>query len=86
MANDAVGIAGILLIFVLSFFSMIACGRALVRTFRTGLTYDRQLGKVSREDNPNLFGLHILGFGLLTLVCVFIQGALIVGMVQKLFP
>lgn len=60
------------------------CGKALVRMIRSGCTYDRQLGEVPKDDNPSLFGMHVVGFGLITLVCVIAQVALIVTFVRHL--
>jgi hypothetical protein len=77
MRDKVVGIAGIALLLAVSVWCLVACTKSLLLMFRSGRTFDRQLGNVETHDNPNMFGLHALGFGLLILCCALIQVGLV---------
>ena len=53
---------GSLLVGVIALWGVWFASKEFARMVKSDTTSDRTLAPVRRKDNPNLFGLHVLGF------------------------
>ena len=68
---------GSLLVGGISFWGVWFASKEFIRMVNSDTTSDRTLAPVRREDNPKLFGLHVLGF----VIFIIVNAAIGIGFV-----